>query len=157
MRARVLIVDDEKSLRDSLAKYLASKGYAVAGAGGPEEALGRLRDSSFDLVLVDLHLGTDSGLDLLQSMAEKGHDAPVIVLSAFGTFDNSVQAMRLGAVDFLKKPFGLAELEARISNALEESRRESELDYLRHGPQTEPADPGLLGHHPTPAGRLYRV
>ncbi len=147
MQARILIVDDEASLRTSVAKFLAGSGYATEAVGDAKSALEKLEELSFDLLLLDINLGHDSGLDLLRTMRELGFDQPVIMISALGTFDNSVRAMRSGAVDFLRKPFPLQGLSARIELALERSRRQRELEYLRDSSQGHRRGTTLLGDH----------
>jgi DNA-binding NtrC family response regulator len=103
--ARVLVVDDEPNVRKSLALALRHEGYEVETAGSAEEAEAVLREESFALVLTDLRLPGQGGLELLQQIK---HDAPgtdVVVMTAFGTIDGAVEAMRLGAKHYLSKPF----------------------------------------------------
>ncbi len=103
--AQILVIDDERSLLEMIEILLTRSGYDVITATSAAEGVRAFREQEPDLVLLDLRLGGDSGLDVLQAM--KAHDAnvPVIVITAYSTWDNAVQAMRLGAYDFIKKPF----------------------------------------------------
>jgi DNA-binding NtrC family response regulator len=103
--ARILVVDDEQSLLEMLEIILSRSGHDVLTAPEPEAALAAFREKSPELVLLDLRLGTGNGLDLLQRFKSIEPHVPVIVITAYSTWDNAVQAMRLGAFDFIKKPF----------------------------------------------------
>jgi two-component system response regulator PilR (NtrC family) len=103
--ATILVVDDEHSLLEMIEIILARSGYEVLTADGADEALELFRTRSPDLVLLDLRLGSSSGLDVLQRMKGADPHVPVIVITAYSTWDNAVKAMRLGAYDFIKKPF----------------------------------------------------
>ena len=103
--ARILIVDDEQSLLEILEIILQRSGHQVETAASAAEALERARASAPDLTLLDLRLGADDGLDVLRRLKALAPQAPVIVMTAYSTWDNAVEAMRLGAFDFLKKPF----------------------------------------------------
>ncbi|MCW8138027.1 MAG: sigma-54-dependent Fis family transcriptional regulator [Planctomycetota bacterium] len=103
--AQILVVDDERSLLEMIEILLTRSGHQVMTAASADAALTAFREQSPELVLLDLRLGGESGLDVLRAM--KAHDplVPVIVITAYSTWDNAVQAMRLGAYDFIKKPF----------------------------------------------------
>ncbi|MCO5170615.1 MAG: sigma-54 dependent transcriptional regulator [Planctomycetes bacterium] len=103
--AQILVVDDERSLLEMIEILLTRSGHQVMTAPSADAALTAFRERSPELVLLDLRLGGESGLDVLRAM--KAHDplVPVIVITAYSTWDNAVQAMRLGAYDFIKKPF----------------------------------------------------
>ena len=103
--AKVLIVDDEQSLLELLEIVLDRAGYTVITAADAEEGWARFGGDTPDLVLLDLRLGQDSGLELLQRFKAADPLVPVVVITAYSTWDNAVQAMQLGAYDFLKKPF----------------------------------------------------
>ena len=103
--ARVLIVDDEAGLLEMLAIVLQRSGYEVRTAGDERGALEAFRAERPDLVLLDLRLGNDDGLQVLRRMKEADPTVPVVVITAYSTWDNAVEAMRLGAYDFIKKPF----------------------------------------------------
>jgi two-component system response regulator FlrC len=107
---RILVVDDEMGMRAALAEVLTRGGFAVDVAGTGEDALARLEKGGVDLLVTDLRLPGMSGLDLLKEVRRTGQDAPAIVITAHGTIEDAVAAMKLGAVDFLTKPFAPAEL-----------------------------------------------
>src|SRR5512133_2157414 len=108
MKHRILVVEDEEKLRRVIELQLASSGYEVDKAGTAEEAL-RLAGRA-DLVLTDLRLPGMDGLELLALLRRQDSQSPVVVMTAFGTVEIAVQAMKAGAVDFLPKPFSLDHL-----------------------------------------------
>jgi DNA-binding NtrC family response regulator len=117
MKCRILVVEDEDKLRRVIGLHLASSGYEVDQAGSAEEAL-RLADRA-DLVLTDLRLPGMDGLELLAVLRRQDSRVPVVVMTAFGTVEKAVEAMKAGAVDFLMKPFSLDHLMAVVAKALE--------------------------------------
>ncbi|MBI5086287.1 MAG: sigma-54-dependent Fis family transcriptional regulator [Acidobacteria bacterium] len=117
MKQRILIVEDEEKLRRVLALQLESTGYEVELAGSAEEAL-RLSDRCA-LVITDLRLPAMDGMALLESIQRQNSRTPVIVMTAFGTVEIAVEAMKKGAADFLPKPFSLDHLMAVVRKALE--------------------------------------
>ena len=114
----VLVVDDEVNLRKVLAALLRREGFDVLTAGDGVEALDLLGKTAVDLVLTDLRMPTLDGMGLLQAMLERHRDVPVIMLTAHGTVDKAVEAMKLGAFDFLTKPFDKDELRFVIGKAM---------------------------------------
>jgi two-component system response regulator AtoC len=116
---RVLIIDDEKNLRDSIAGYLVLDGFLCSAAASGEEALALLESEVFDAAILDLRLPGIDGLGVLRRI---GPGLPVIMISAHGDIADAVKAMKLGAVDYLVKPFDPAELSVRLSKAIEDSR-----------------------------------
>jgi two-component system, NtrC family, response regulator AtoC len=117
-RIAVLVVDDEESVRTFLAEFLGSSGYQVRSASSGAQALEMLAGGSFDAVLLDVMMPEMSGLEVLGRYRSNGGTAPVIVLSALTGQDDAVRAMKLGATDYLSKPFDNAELEDVLSRAL---------------------------------------
>ncbi len=117
MKKRVLIVEDEDKLRRILELQLLDSGFDVVKAASAEEAL-PLIDRS-DLILTDLKLGGMTGLEMLQLIRRQDSHVPVIVMTAFGTVENAVDAMKAGAADFLLKPFSLDHLTTVVNKALE--------------------------------------
>src|ERR1700679_4252450 len=100
-----LIVDDDPGVRQSLRLCLEAGGARVFGVGTSGGALEALERGRYDVVLLDLWLGAESGLDLLPEILRRQPGVAVIVITAFATFESAVQAMKLGAVDYLPKPF----------------------------------------------------
>jgi DNA-binding NtrC family response regulator len=116
---RLLIVEDDESLRDLLARRFGRIGVPVTTAESGEEALAKIDRAEFDVALFDLHLPGMSGLDLLAKFKEAQPEAEVIMLTAHGSIETAIQAMRRGAYDYLSKPFQLPELEVHIQKAYE--------------------------------------
>jgi DNA-binding NtrC family response regulator len=129
MKPRILVVDDEEKLRRVIELQLSAAGYDVDKAASAEEGL-RLAERA-DLVLTDLKLPGMDGLELLSAIRRQNMQAPVIVMTAFGTIEVAVQAMKSGAVDFLLKPFSLDHLMAVIQKALEVRALRDENRQLR--------------------------
>jgi DNA-binding NtrC family response regulator len=117
-RIAVLVVDDEESVRTFLAELLGNAGYQVRCAGSGAQALEMLEGGSFDAVLLDVVMPEMSGLEVLRHYRAKGGTAPVIVLSALAGADDAVRALKMGASDYLSKPFGNDELEDVLARAL---------------------------------------
>jgi len=118
MAYRVLVVDDEPSVCRSLSMVLERFGFEVTAAGDGLEALERFRRGLHDLVIADLKMPGLSGLELLREVKRLSPGTPVVLLTAFGTVETAVQAMKEGAFDFLQKPFGLEQLKDVVSRAL---------------------------------------
>jgi two-component system response regulator AtoC len=131
MADRILVVDDEASLRDALGRILAAEGYEVRQAGDGKEALGILGASPFDFVLCDLRMPVMGGLDLLREITARGIPGTVIMMSAFGTVETAVEAMKLGAYDYVSKPFMSDEILLTLRKAAERERLRSENAFLR--------------------------
>src|SRR5579863_9159155 len=125
----ILVIEDEEKYRRVIGLHLASAGYAVLGAGTAEEGWKLAGDA--DLVLTDLKLPGMDGLELLEKLKQQNSHTPVIVMSAFGTIENAVEAMRRGAVDFLPKPFSLDHLSVVVNKALEVRKLRDENRELR--------------------------
>jgi DNA-binding NtrC family response regulator len=114
---RILIVDDERTLRESCASVLRGEGYTVTLAGRGEEALDLVKRRPFDLVLVDLFMSQVSGLEILNSTLETNRDALVVVMTGNPTVSSSIEALRMGAWDYLPKPFTATHLQVLIGRA----------------------------------------
>ena len=126
----MLVVDDEVLIRQSLHAVLADEGFAVAAAESAAEAWRAFERDRPDIVLLDLVLGDGNGLDLLRRMKEVAPSIKVVVVSAHGSFEHAVGAMKLGAYDFIKKPFELEEVVATVRNAARTSALEQLVAYL---------------------------
>ncbi len=116
--ARILLVDDEPHFCKVMAIHLADEGYIVATATSGEEALERLRGGEYHLVITDLKMPGMDGLALLEHIRDLSATLPVIVLTAYGTVDTAVQAMKLGAFDYILKPVDVDELKMVVARAL---------------------------------------
>ncbi len=115
----MLLVDDEAALRSALQQGLSKDGYQVEVAGSADEALKKLAEKPFDLVLTDLQMPGASGLDLIASIRARHPDVLSIVMTGYATLDAAVEAIKLGAYDFIQKPFRLEDVEAILDRAFE--------------------------------------
>ena len=122
----MLVIDDEAAIRDSLEVLLTLEGYAVKMAGDGEQGLRILELENFDLVLLDLALPGRSGLELLPMIKERQPEVPVIMITAYGTVDNVVEAIRAGAENFVQKPWDNEKLLADIRSAVARHKAEEE-------------------------------
>lgn len=111
----ILIVDDEKIIRDSVSQLLEDAGHYAECAINREGALQSLSEAEYQLVLLDLNLGTENGLDVLSEILKRHPNVPVVVFTAAATIQTAVEAMRLGALDFLEKPFNRQQLAIVLS------------------------------------------
>ena len=119
---RILIIDDDRAFRVGTGALLADEGYAVDAAPGGEEGLVRLRSGHYDMVLLDLKMEGRTGLSVLQELRVSGNDVPVLMLTGYATVDSAVQALKLGADDYLTKPCDNQVLRQKIRTVL--ARRE---------------------------------
>lgn len=138
MPKRILIVDDEKVFSSYLEQILTRKGYQTEVAHNGEEALSKCEQGTYDLVLTDLKMPKVTGMELLKRLkqqptpeSESGHDVSVIMMTAHGTIENAVEAMKTGASDYITKPFNAQEVLLRIEKVFEQQRLQEENRYLR--------------------------
>jgi two-component system response regulator AtoC len=122
MAERILIVDDDEALRDSLELVLFSEGYAVVTADHGEAALARIEEHPVDVVLCDLRMPGIDGFELMPQIARQLPEVPIILMSAYGTQDLAVEAMRRGAYDYLAKPFQPSEVVLTLKKAHEREK-----------------------------------
>src|SRR5438067_340645 len=128
---RILVADDHDALRRGLARGLTEAGHEVEEASNGNAAIERLHDSYFDVVLSDLKMGGSDGLDVLKTARALHPTTAVILMTAFGTVNTAVEAMKSGAFDYVQKPFEIEEMEVKIEKALEVKRLKNQLEYLR--------------------------
>jgi Nif-specific regulatory protein len=129
---RILIADDHDSLRRGLARALTDAGHDVDEASNGNAALERLHETSFDLVVTDIRMGGADGFDVLRTTRALHPTTAVILMTAFGSIQMAVEAMKIGAFDYVTKPFEIEEMEMKVAKALEHRRLRHEIDYLRH-------------------------
>src|ERR671912_360700 len=129
---RILIADDHDALRRGLVRALTDAGHDVDEAANGNAALERMHESHYDVVLSDLKMGGSDGLDVLRTAKALHPNTAVILMTAFGSVHTAVEAMRIGAFDYVPKPFEIEEMEVKIDKALEHRRLRNEVDYLRH-------------------------
>ena len=141
---KILVIEDEEKQRRVLGLHLSSCGFEVKAAGTAEEALKHAGD--VDLVLTDLKLPGMDGLEMMEQLRAQNSRAPVIVMSAFGTVEVAVKAMKQGAVDFLPKPFSLDHLTVVVDKALEVRKLRDENRDLREALGERYKFENIIGH-----------
>ena len=147
--ARVLVADDEPSIRFVLRESLESIGCSVSLAASGDEALEALLSGSFELAFLDIRMPGPSGLELLDRLRATGRDTAIVIMTAQNTFENAVEAMKRGALDYLVKPFAMAEVQALVTKTLRVRALEKEVSALRRevGARIVPGD-RLVGKSP---------
>jgi len=128
---RILVVDDEEKMRRLLEMALRGMGHEVIQASDGSEALERLAEEPADLVLTDLRMPGLDGIGLLRALRERGQELPVVVLTAYGTVESAVEAMKLGAVDYIIRPFEMSTVELAVTRALAMDVVQRENRFLR--------------------------
>lgn len=128
---KILVVDDEQLIRWSLEQNLKKQGYEVTTAASGEDALKVLREETPDLMLLDIQLPGMNGMEVLEKVKELDEEITVIMVTALGVLETAVKAMRLGAYDYINKPFNLDELAIVIRKALETGELKKEVAHLR--------------------------
>ena len=127
----ILIVDDDINYRAILFDYLKSDGYDVVSVGSAEEAINRLEKDFFNIIISDLKLPGKSGIDLLNIVKSRSKDAEMIILTAFGSVDSAVAALKIGACDYLVKPLSLEELSITIKRLIEKINLKNYASYFK--------------------------
>lgn len=117
-KAKILVIDDEKVVCESCRKVLAEEGYEVTTSTDGSEGLDQATKGEFDAVLLDLRMPRKSGLEVLQGIREQKPQTAVVMITAYPTADSAVESMRLGARDYLLKPFTPDELRAKVQEAM---------------------------------------
>src|SRR3989304_6147203 len=133
MQHTILVIEDKESMAQMLMQTLEAAGYKVETAMSAEDGIQKLNNAKIDLVLTDLKLPGKSGMDVLTASKERNSLAPVIVMTAFGTIETAVKAVKEGAYDFLTKPFDPDHLLLLIERALEKQRLPTAKAILRRG------------------------
>jgi DNA-binding NtrC family response regulator len=141
----ILVVEDKESMAQMLKDTLESEGYEVVSAKNGTEGVKYLRESGIDLVLTDLKLPEKDGMEILRTSKEENHLIPVIVMTAFGSVETAVQAMKEGAFDFITKPFDIDHLLMLIKRALETQRVLTENILLREEFASKLGLPKIVG------------
>lgn len=149
MSERILIAEDNESLRFGILEALEDSGYVVTGASSGAEALRVLENESIHVVVTDIKLGDISGVDVLRKAKEINSETEVILMTAYGTLETALQALRLGAFDYIQKPFDLGHLKHRVENAFRVQKMRGELEFFRKTQyQLELSDRGPVAENP---------
>ena len=147
---KILIVDDEAFIRENLERILSEDGYHPYSTEFPDEAVRQVAEEEVDLVLLDLNLGDKSGLDVLREMREVDPDVLVIIITGYGTVESAVEALKMGAYDYIKKPFKADAIRLIVKLALETQSLRREVRQLRRKDQdrTILGDTEMVGSSP---------
>lgn len=151
-RTKILIVDDELIMRESLAGWLQRDGHHVEKAASGEEALEMLKSVKFDILLVDMKMEGMTGLDVLRNVRESDPDVAVVIITAFGSISTAIDAMKHGAYDYLLKPFDPSELGMLIDKITERQARERETIFLREEYRERTRFENMIGQAPSMQG-----
>lgn len=154
--SRLLIIDDDESVRDLLGAFLKEQGFDIAAAVNGKEGLDMLRQERFDLFLVDLNMPVMGGMDLLREASSLNIDTPSIVITAFAAVNTAVEAIKLGAFDYITKPFSLDELLIVINRCLDVSKLKIENAALKRQLKHKFDFGGLIGSSPQ-MQKLYEL
>jgi DNA-binding NtrC family response regulator len=135
MSGKILIVDDEPGMRGLLTRVMEKEGFSAAAAGGGDEALELIDSDEWHLVIADIDMPGMDGIELLKRIRGRKEALPVIMITAYATVESAVEAMKLGAFDYVTKPFQMDELKIVVGKVFEHERLVSEkkmlLDELR--------------------------
>ncbi len=143
--SRILVVDDEESMRQLLEIALGKVGHRVTTAASGNRALKLIETDSFDLVISDIKMPDMSGVEVLRYIKQAEPSVPVIMITAYASAETAVEALRLGAYDYLTKPFKMDELKSNVENALEKRRLKEEVVHLKRELQHKHGLDNMLG------------
>src|SRR5580765_5049094 len=132
---RILVADDHDSLRRGIVRALSDAHHEVDEAPNGNVAIEKLHEGQYDVVLSDLKMGGSDGMDVLRTAKSLQPNTAVILMTAFGSIHTAVEAMKIGAFDYVQKPFEIEEMELKIAKAIEHRRLRHEIEYLRHTQQ----------------------
>ncbi len=154
--SRILVVDDELNIREALVTLLEKKHYQVGGAGTAEEALEALEAATADLILTDLKMPGLGGMEFLRQLKQKWPEIEVLVMTAFGSIETAVEAMRCGAYDYITKPIDRERLAVVVEKALERHALACENKQLKDRLETRTRFDQMIGES-EPMQRLYSL
>ncbi len=146
--ANILIVDDEETLLATLSLELGRMGHKCLPANSAEAALTQLESGEPHIALVDIRLPDTDGLKLIEQIRQIGHDFPIVVMTAYGSVQSAVQAMKVGASDYLQKPVAIDELEVVIDRVLQNTRLKDRLDVFERERQRQDVERAIIGDSP---------
>ncbi len=155
-RAKILVVDDKEAMRDVLRKFLAAENYAVETAANGREALAKFTAEKFDLVLTDIKMPALDGSELLAEILKINRRATVILMTAFGSIEAAVEAIKNGATDYVSKPFQMDDVLFRVARALREKHLEERVETLEVAVKKQTAVERIIGSSP-PIQRLKQL
>lgn len=147
-RGRILIIEDEKSMREVLKILLEEEGYDITPAADGQEGIEQIQKDIFDLVITDIKMPRMDGFGVLKKVKEISPSTVVIMITAFGTTESTIEAMKLGAYDYIHKPFKIDEIRLIINKAFEKKRMSDELSLLREKVQSSYRLENIIGKSP---------
>ena len=144
-KGRILVVDDEMDIREGLDTLLTSEGYAVEMAANGGEGLRKLGSRAYDLVLLDLMMPDRSGMDVLREVRDRDRETPIFMITAYGSVEAAVEALKLGANDYFPKPWDNEKLLIEIDRMISKRRLESENTQLKRALKQRYSFPNIIG------------
>jgi two-component system response regulator PilR (NtrC family) len=147
IKGNILVVDDERSMREILEIFLKSEGYGVSVADNGKSALEVMKNDFFDLIITDMKMPKVGGLELLRNVKEISPETIVVIITAFGTTESAVEAMKLGAYDYITKPFQMDDIRLVVKNALEKQKLQKDVSILKEQLKT-PSLENIIGQGP---------
>ncbi len=158
MANRILVVEDNESLRVGMVAFLEDSGYQVLCASNGAEAIQLLESEPVHVVVSDIKLGDISGVDVLRKAKEINSETEVILMTAYATLDSALQALRLGAFDYIQKPFDLEDLKHRVDTAARLRKMRGELEFFKRANyRVAMDDAGIVAENPAMKGILATV
>src|SRR5688500_10927064 len=148
MPGRVLIVDDDPEMCDALLVDLPTRGYAGTACASADQAFALLETEDFDVVVTDLNLGGSNGIELCTRIAANRPDTPVVLITAFGSLEAAIEAIRAGAYDFVTKPFDMPALTMALDRAVQHRTLRHEVRRLRQQVESAHEIGGITGTSP---------
>jgi len=155
-KGKILIVEDEKSMREVLKMLLEGEGYDVSTAPDGLEGIACLDKDIFDLVITDVKMPKADGFEVLKRIKDISPDTIVIMITAFGTKESGIEAMKLGAYDYISKPFNIDEIRLIVKKAIEKKREHIELSLLRQKVDATYGLENIIGQSPK-MQELFRI
>ncbi|MBI1951706.1 MAG: sigma-54-dependent Fis family transcriptional regulator [Acidobacteria bacterium] len=145
---KVLVVDDDEGVRQVLGQSLRDAGYRVSSAESGEKAVAAAREEAFDLVILDMVLPRVDGMEVLREITSAKPELPVVMITGYASVETAIKAMKMGAVDYIVKPFRMEEVELVVGKALERSHLRRENVYLRRQLETTYGVHNIIGQSP---------
>ena len=136
MNEKILVVDDDEGVRQVLGQSLQDAGFRVSSVESGEKAVAAAREETFDLVILDMVLPRVDGMEVLRDITAAKPDLPVVMITGYASVETAIKAMKMGAVDYIVKPFRMEEVELVVGKALERSHLRRENVYLRRQLET---------------------
>ncbi|MBI5026487.1 MAG: sigma-54-dependent Fis family transcriptional regulator [Nitrospirae bacterium] len=147
-KGKILVVEDEKGMREVLGILLGGEGYDVTLCDGGPSGINALKKDIYDLVITDLRMPKIGGLDILKTTKELSPETVVVLITAFGTTESAIEAMKLGAFDYIQKPFKMDEIRLIVRNALEKRKLKEEVSLLKEQLETYYSLDNIIGKSP---------